>query len=75
MKNELRTLPLNEVQLSLLRMFNRKMSYDECYEIRDVLVKYFSDKLFLEVDKIVIEKEITDVDYENLRHQHHRTKV
>lgn len=30
---------LNDVQLSLLRMFNRKMSYEESVEIRDLLVQ------------------------------------
>ena len=46
---------LNDVQLSLLRMFNRKMSYEESVEIRDLLVQHYSDKLGNEVDRVVSE--------------------
>ena len=42
---------LNNVQISLLRMFNRKMSHQESVETRDVLVNYYSQKLFDEVEK------------------------
>jgi len=58
---------LNEVQLSLLRMFNRNMSYEETVEIRDLLTKHYSQKLKDEIDKIVVKKKITDKDYDKLR--------
>lgn len=64
---------LNEVQLSLLRLFNRPMSYEESVEIRDLLVRHYAEKLFDEVDKVVIEKNISVVDYEKLRNQHQLT--
>ncbi len=64
---------LNDVQLSLLRLFNRQMSHEESVEIRDLLAKHYAEKLFHEVDKIVAEKNITKDDYENLRNQHQRT--
>ncbi|MFC6099701.1 hypothetical protein [Olivibacter domesticus] len=57
---------LNDVQLSLLRMFNRKMSYEESVEIRDLLVKHYSDKLGDEIDLVVSEKKITNKDYDKL---------
>ncbi|QDK83001.1 hypothetical protein EXU85_32095 [Spirosoma sp. KCTC 42546] len=65
---------LNDVQLSLLRLFNRQMSYEESVEIRNLLAKHYAEKLFAEVDKVVVEKNITEVDYEKLRNQHHRTQ-
>jgi hypothetical protein len=60
---------LNDVQLSLLRMFNRKMSYEESVEIRDLLVQHYSDKLGNEVDRVVSEKKITNKNYDKLRNQ------
>ncbi|MCU0324820.1 MAG: hypothetical protein MUF45_06145 [Spirosomaceae bacterium] len=64
---------LNDVQLGLLRMFNRKMSYDESVEVRDLLFNFYSNKVFDEVDKIVEQKGITEADYEKLRSQDQRT--
>ena len=58
---------LNDVQLSLLRMFNRKMSYEESVELRDVLTQHYSQKLKNEVDQVVAEKKITSKDYDKLR--------
>lgn len=65
---------LNDVQLSLLRMFNRQMSYEESIEIRDLLAKHYAEKLFNEVDQAVAAKNITDSDYEKLRNNHQRTQ-
>ena len=64
---------LNDVQLSLLRMFNRQMSYEESVEIRDLLTRHYAEKLFDEVDKVITEKNIADSDYENLRNNHQRS--
>lgn len=58
---------LNDVQVSLLRMFNRNMSYEETVEIRDLLTKYYSQKLKDEVDSVIAKKKITDRDYDKLR--------
>lgn len=58
---------LNEVQLSLLRMFNRKMSDEESVELRDLLTQHYSQKLKNEVDRVVAEKKITAKDYDRLR--------
>ncbi|MFN3848613.1 MAG: hypothetical protein ACK4NY_04260 [Spirosomataceae bacterium] len=64
---------LNDVQLGLLRMFNRKMSYEESVELRDLLFNFYSNKAFDEVDKIIEQKGITEADYEKLRNQDQRT--
>lgn len=58
---------LNDVQLSLLRMFNRRMSYEESVELRDLLTQHYSQKLKDEVDRVVAEKKITGKDYDKLR--------
>jgi hypothetical protein len=66
---------LNEVQVGLLRMFNRPMSQEESTEIRDLLSQHYANKLFDEVDRVVAEKGITEADYEKLRNEHQRTKT
>ena len=58
---------LNDVQISLLRMFNRKMSYEESIELRDLLTQHYSQKLKDEVDRVVSQKKITSRDYDKLR--------
>ena len=54
---------LNEVQLSLLRMFSREMSNEESLEIRDLLTKHYSQKLKAEVDQVVSDKKISEGNY------------
>jgi hypothetical protein len=66
---------LNEVQVGLLRMFNRPMSQEESIEIRDLLSQHYANKLFDEVDRAVAEKGITEGDYDKLRNEHQRTKT
>ena len=58
---------LNDVQLSLLRMFNRKMSYEESVELRDLLTRHYSQKMKDEVNRVIGEKGITSKDYDKLR--------
>lgn len=55
------------MQLSLLRMFNREMSYEESLEIRDLLTKHYSQKLKAEVDQVVSDKKISEKNYDLLR--------
>lgn len=66
-------LPLNEVQLSLLRMFARPMSEDQTLKIKRALVQFLSDELDNEIEKVVKQKNIADNDFEKLRKQHQRT--
>jgi hypothetical protein len=65
---------LNDIQIGLLRMFDRNIPDDDILEIRRVLVNYLSDKLLNEVDSVVIQKEISDLDYKNLESSDLRTK-
>jgi len=64
---------LNEVQLALLRMFNRPMNEAEVEQVRDLLTDFYSEKLLAEVDKVVAEKGITEADYEKLRQTSQRS--
>jgi hypothetical protein len=75
MENTINHTGLNDVQVGLLRMFNRPMSREESIEIRDLLSQYYANKLFDEVDRVVAEKGITEEDYEQLRNEHQRTKT
>jgi hypothetical protein len=75
MRNTIKNVGLNDVQIGLLRMFNRPMSIEESVEIRDLLSQHYANKLFDEVDRVVAEKGITEADYENLRNEHQRTKT
>ena len=58
---------LNEMQLTLLRMFNRPMSNQEIGQLRDLLTGHYSDQLLTNVDRVVGERGITEADYEQLR--------
>ncbi|MBY5951373.1 hypothetical protein KUV23_10335 [Algoriphagus marincola] len=58
---------LNDVQKSLLRMFNREMTLEESEEIRDLLTKHYSEKLKSEVGRLIKEKKIDKADFDALR--------
>lgn len=58
---------LNEMQLTLLRLFNRPMSEQETAQLRDLLTPYYSDQLLESVDHDVRTRGITEADYEALR--------
>ena len=65
---------LNEVQIGLLRMFERNIPDNDIKEIKRVIVKHLSKQLFEEVDRVVAEKGITEADYKKLEKEHFRTK-
>jgi hypothetical protein len=65
---------LNEVQIGLLRMFERNIPDNDVKEIKRVITKHLSKQLLDEVDRAVIEKGITDEDYKKLETDHFRTK-
>jgi hypothetical protein len=64
---------LNEVQIGLLRMFSRPMTNEQILKIKRGIVKLLSDELDTEVERVVIEKGLTEKDFETIRHQHQRT--
>lgn len=57
---------LNELQISLLRLFERGMSDEEVLELRRVLVAHMSQKMLDGVERIDAERGYTDGDYERM---------
>ncbi|RTQ50911.1 hypothetical protein EJV47_09875 [Hymenobacter gummosus] len=57
---------LNELQISLLRLFERGMSDEEVLELRRVLVAHMSQKMLDEVERIDAERGYTTEDYERM---------
>ena len=66
---------LNELQIGLLRMFDRHIPDEDIREIRRVLVKHLSQQMLDEVDSVVAEKGITEIDFKKLETDHFRTKL
>ncbi len=58
--------PLNPLQISLLRLFNRPMPENEVLELKRLLVNHFSESLDLELKKVVEEKGYTQEDIDRL---------
>jgi hypothetical protein len=74
MSQSIQNTGLNEVQIGLLRMFDRNIPEADIREIKQVLVKHLSQQLLDEVDRVVKEKGITDADFKKLETEHFRTK-
>jgi hypothetical protein len=65
---------LNEVQLTLLRLFNRQMKEEEVIEIQDLLVNHLSQKLHIQVEKDIEQKGITRKDFDRILRRSKRTQ-
>lgn len=57
---------LNELQVSLLRLFNRPMSDNEVKELKRLLVSHYSEQLRAEVNMVVSEKGYTQKDFDDM---------
>ena len=57
---------LNPIQVSLLRYFNRQISDNEVVDLKRTLVRYYSKKLKTEINKVVIEKNYTQIDFDKM---------
>lgn len=64
---------LNEIQISLLRMFDKDIPMENVLEVKNLIVDYLSQKLLDNVDSIVEEKGISKRDYDNLDIRPYRT--
>lgn len=65
--------PLNEVQLTLLRLFSRDMSSDEIEQIKRLLMNYYEQALQQELDEVIAAKNITAADFEKRLNQQQRS--
>ncbi len=74
MRQTFQNTGLNEIQIGLLRMFDRNIPEKDIREIKHVLVKHLSQQLLDEVDRVVVEKGITEADFKKLETEHFRTK-
>lgn len=54
---------LNEVQISLLRMFDRGMSEAETLEVKRLLTQHYARKARAAADRVAAEKGYTEADY------------
>ncbi len=54
-------------------MFSRPMSKEQSLKIKRAIINLLSDELDTEVERVVLEKGITEKDFEALRNQHQRT--
>ena len=57
---------LNDLQLSLLRLFNRPMSDEETLKLKRILVKNYSEELREEVQEIVKQKGYQQSDFDQM---------
>ncbi len=65
---------LSNIQLELLKVFSIDLSEDQLEEIRDLLVKYFADKVTSEMDKLFKDKNWGEEQIAKWANNHMRTK-
>ena len=65
---------LNDVQLTLLKLFSRKMSESEQMDIKQILLNYYDNALQKEVQNVIQEKGYTKQDFEKVLNKSQRTK-
>ena len=61
--------PLSNVQVELLKLFRTNLSEQELLELKDLLVRFYSDKIMKEADAIWDEKGLTNDDMDNWLNQ------
>jgi hypothetical protein len=64
---------LTNIQLELLKMFRYNLAESQLIELKEILSKYFMDKVDSETEKLWIEKKWSDSTMESLANQHART--
>ena len=70
-----RPTKLNDVQITLLRMFNRDMTGQETAEVRKLILDYYDEKLDIELDKVVAEKGYNQEDYNAMLNHQNRKEL
>lgn len=66
---------LNDLQITLIKLFNRDMTDQESAEVRKLILDYYDSKLDRELNKVVTEKGYTQQDYDMLLNQQNRTEI
>ncbi|NCP83398.1 MAG: hypothetical protein GW809_00245 [Bacteroidetes bacterium] len=60
------TSKLNDLQISLLRLFQRDMSDEQILSLKRVMFNHYQELLKKEVDHITEEKGYSEKDFENM---------
>ena len=66
---------LNDVQISLLRLFSRDMPDEETAEVRQLLMAYYDEKLQAELERVITERGYGQTDYDTMLNQQNRTNT
>ena len=66
---------LNDVQVSLLRMFSRDMTEQEITEVKRLLMSYYDEKLQVEIERVETEKGYISADYDAMLNGDNRTAI
>jgi hypothetical protein len=64
---------LNDIQVSLLRIFNRGMTDQETTEVSRLLMSYYDVKLQEELERVIMDKGYDQSDYDAMLNQQDRT--
>ena len=65
---------LNDVQLTLLKLFSRKMTETEQADINQLLLSYYDSALQNEVMSVIAQKGYVNTDFEKILNKSKRTK-
>lgn len=66
---------LNDVQMTLLRLFNYPMSETEQTDIKEILLNYYDNALQKEVQSVIKQKGYKKRDFGKVLNNSQRTKV
>jgi hypothetical protein len=64
---------LTNLQVELIKMFNRQVPEEQLLEIKNLLAKYFADVATREMDKLWVENNWSNDTMEEWLEEHHRT--
>ena len=56
-------VPLNEAQLTLIRLFSRKMEKEEFQALQKMLLSFYDEALQKELDRVIAQKNIQPEDF------------
>ncbi len=60
------TVQLNEVQITLLRLFQREISEEQIQDIKKMLFDYYNQQLKTELASVLKDKQLTNKDFEEM---------
>jgi hypothetical protein len=63
-KTDFNASKLNDLQISLLRLFDREMTEEQILSLKQVLVQHYDKLLKAELEKVIAEKGYTQADFD-----------